>query len=101
MLFHAKIGTLGKFLYVSHTLFIFIELHVYARDSKWGVPSLNVLAVDWTLNTTKQPTLFILYLKGNHTLFGEKLYFIWKFSSGNSGNCLLGFNLTLTSEVIS
>ena len=28
--------------------------------------------------------LFILYLEGNHTLFGEKLYFIWKFSSGNT-----------------
>ena len=30
-------------------------------------------------------TLFILYLEKNHTLFGEKLYFIWKFSSGNTG----------------
>ena len=30
-------------------------------------------------------TLFILYLEVNHTLFGEKLYFIWKFSSGNTG----------------
>ena len=30
-------------------------------------------------------TLFILYLEGNHTLFGDKLYFIWKFSSGNTG----------------
>ena len=29
-------------------------------------------------------TLFILYLEGNHTLFGEKLYFIWKFSNGNT-----------------
>ena len=29
-------------------------------------------------------TLFILYLEGNLTLFGEKLYFIWKFSSGNT-----------------
>ena len=29
-------------------------------------------------------TLFILYLEGNHTLFGEKLYFIWKISSGNT-----------------
>ena len=29
-------------------------------------------------------TLFILYLEGNHTLFGEKLYFIWKFCSGNT-----------------
>ena len=28
--------------------------------------------------------LFILYLEGNDTLFGEKLYFIWKFSSGNT-----------------
>ena len=26
--------------------------------------------------------LVILYLEGNHTLFGEKIYFIWKFSSG-------------------
>ena len=32
-------------------------------------------------------TLFILYLEGNHTLFGEKLYFIWKFSSGNTTHC--------------
>ena len=30
--------------------------------------------------------LFILYLEGNHTLFGEKLYFIWKFSSGNTAH---------------
>ena len=30
-------------------------------------------------------TLFILYFDGNRTLFGEKLYFIWKFSSGNTG----------------
>ena len=29
-------------------------------------------------------TLYILYLESNHTLFGEKLYFIWKFSSGNT-----------------
>ena len=29
-------------------------------------------------------TLFILYLEENHTLFGDKLYFIWKFSSGNT-----------------
>ena len=43
MIFHAKIGILGKNLYVSHTSF-----------------------------------------EGNHTLFGEKLYFIWKFSSGNT-----------------
>ena len=26
----------------------------------------------------------MLYLEGNHTLFGEKLYFIWKFTSGNT-----------------
>ena len=32
-------------------------------------------------------TLFILYLEGNHTLFGEKLYFICKFISGNTGLC--------------
>ena len=47
MLFHAKIGILGKYLYVSHTL-------------------------------------FIQNLEGNHTLFREKIYFIWKFSSGNT-----------------
>ena len=29
-------------------------------------------------------TLSILYLEGNHTLFGEKFYFIWKFSNGNT-----------------
>ena len=34
-------------------------------------------------------TLFILYLEGNHTLFGEKIYFIWKFSSGNTAFGLL------------
>ena len=27
----------------------------------------------------------ILYLDEDHTLFGEKLYFIWKFISGNTG----------------
>ena len=27
---------------------------------------------------------FILYLEENHTLFREKLYFIWQFSSGNT-----------------
>ena len=47
MIFHAKNGFWGKYLYVSHTF-------------------------------------FILYLEGNQTLFGEKLYFIWKFSSGNT-----------------
>ena len=47
MIFHAKIGILGEYLYVSHTL-------------------------------------FILFLEGNHTLFREKLYLIWKFSSGNT-----------------
>ena len=47
MIFHTKNAILGKYLYVSYTL-------------------------------------FILYLKGNHTLFGEKLYFIWKVSSGNT-----------------
>ena len=47
MLFHAKMGIIGKYFYVSDTL-------------------------------------FILYLEGNHTLFGDKLYFIWKFSSGNT-----------------
>ena len=26
----------------------------------------------------------MLYLESNHTLFGEKLNFIWKFSSGNT-----------------
>ena len=48
MFFYAKMGILGKNLYVIHTL-------------------------------------FILYFAGNHTLFGEKLYFIWKFGSGNTG----------------
>ena len=48
MIFHAKLGIKGNYLYVSHTL-------------------------------------FILYLEGNHTLFGEKLYIIWKFSNGNTG----------------
>ena len=51
MLFHAKMGIWGGYLYVSHTL-------------------------------------FILYLEGNHTLFGDKLYFIWKFSSGNTAQVL-------------
>ena len=31
-------------------------------------------------------TFFILYLEGNHTLLGEKLYFIWNLSSGNTGS---------------
>ena len=47
MIFQAKIGILGKYLYVNRTL-------------------------------------LKLYLDGNPTLFGEKLYFIWKFSSGNT-----------------
>ena len=48
MIFHAKIGILGKYLFVSRTL-------------------------------------SILYLEGNHSfLFGEKLYFIWKFSICNT-----------------
>ena len=47
MIFYTKIGILGEYLYVSHTL-------------------------------------LILYLEGNHTLSGEKLYFIWKSSSGNT-----------------
>ena len=36
-------------------------------------------------------TLFILYLEGNHTLFGENLCFICKFSTGNTddGNAAL------------
>ena len=29
-------------------------------------------------------TLLILYIEGNHTFGGEKLYIIWKFSSGNT-----------------
>ena len=29
-------------------------------------------------------TLSILYLEGKHTLFKEKIYFIWKFSIGNT-----------------
>ena len=31
----------------------------------------------WGKNLYVSHTLFILYLEGNHTLFGEKLYFIW------------------------
>ena len=34
-------------------------------------------------------TLFILYLEGNHTLFGEILDFIWKFRSGNKAKACL------------
>ena len=49
MLFHTKMGILGKYFYVSHTL-------------------------------------FILYLEGNHTIFGDKSYFICKFSSGNTAS---------------
>ena len=30
----------------------------------------------WGENLYASHTLFILYLEGNHTLFGEKLYFI-------------------------
>ena len=60
MLFHAKIGVLGKYFYVSHPL-------------------------------------FILYLEGNHTLFGEKWYFIWKFSSGKYK---VSFLLSLFDQII-
>ena len=38
----------------------------------------------WGENLHVSHTLFILYLKGKHTLFKEKIYFIWKFSSGNT-----------------
>ena len=51
-----------------------------------------------TPQTVTEPashTLFILYLEGNHTLFGEKLYFIWKFSSGNTGYDLRCLKKTL------
>ena len=35
---------------------VFIELHVLRKGQLMGVPSLNDLAVDGTLNTTNQPT---------------------------------------------
>ena len=35
---------------------VFIELHVLRKGQQMGVPSLNDLAVDGTLNTTNQPT---------------------------------------------
>ena len=35
---------------------LFIELHVLRKGQLMGVPSLNDLAVDGTLNTTNQPT---------------------------------------------
>ena len=38
--------------------------------------------------------LFILYLEGIHTLFGDELYFIWKFSSGNTVQYELNHLLT-------
>ena len=63
MLFHRKMFILGKYLYVSHTL-------------------------------------FILYLEGNHTLFGEKLYFICKFSSGNTGNFSDSYKLILLTAML-
>ena len=38
----------------------------------------------WGENLYLSHTLFLLYLEGNHTLFGEKIYFILKFNSGNT-----------------
>ena len=34
---------------------VFTELHVLRKGQKMGVPSLNDLAVDGTLNTANQP----------------------------------------------
>ena len=41
---------------------------------------------NWVLgkDSYESHTLFIVYLDESHTLFGEKLYFIWKFISGNT-----------------
>ena len=36
-------------------------------------------------------TLFILYLEENHTLFGEKLYFILKFCNGNTASDIVHY----------
>ena len=44
-------------------------------------------------------TLFILYLEGNHTLFGEKIYFIWKFSSGSTVNIISTITVSLASYI--
>ena len=34
---------------------VFIDLHILRKGQQMGVPSLNDLAVDGTLNTTNQP----------------------------------------------
>ena len=39
---------------------VFIELHVLRKGQKMGLPSLNDLAVDGTLNTTNQPKIGII-----------------------------------------
>ena len=41
---------------------VFIELHVLRKGQFMGVPSLNDLAVDGTLNTTNQPTKIYMYV---------------------------------------
>ena len=38
---------------------VFTELHVLRKGQEKGVPSLNNLAVDGTLNTTNQPANII------------------------------------------
>ena len=46
---------------------VFIELHVLRKGQKMGVPSLNDLAVDGTLNTTKQPNKIHIWLRYGYT----------------------------------
>ena len=53
----------------------------------------------WGGNLYESHTLFILCLEGNHTLFGEKLYFIWKFSSGNTEYIFASLSLKIIFSV--
>ena len=44
---------------------VFIELHVLCKGGSMGLPSLNDLAVDGTLNTTNQPTSVDAFFNGS------------------------------------
>ena len=44
-------------------------------------------------------TLFILYFEENHTLFGEKLYFILKFCSSNAASDIVHYAHTDLSRI--
>ena len=74
--------SISKKLLLSASAFVLI-IHIFFKPSHSSFDfSRKICILGEYLYVSH--TLFILYLEGNHTLFGEKLYFIWKFSSGNT-----------------